>query len=86
MFPNIFSEKSFVEPKPVQEPLMPFAAVGPPRNLTVDKTQEHDYRITWEAPDFGKEHLRLYILRWWIEPTHELRGTFETRDTNYTGK
>lgn len=74
--------KEFNEPESYHDPVIPFSQIGPPRNLTVEYTSE-GFQLIWEPPEYGKEVLRVYIVRWYQEPGHFLHGTAETRDLNY---
>ncbi|XP_031624013.1 protein borderless isoform X4 [Contarinia nasturtii] len=71
-------------PDQLNEPVMHFAQIGPPRNLTVHQTDAGDeFVASWYAPEYGNETLRVYVLRWFREPGHFLTGTAETRETYY---
>lgn len=73
-------------PDQLNEPVMHFAQVGPPKNVTVQQTDVGDeFIVSWYPPDYGIETLRVYVVRWFREPGHHLVGTAETRDTYYKG-
>lgn len=57
--------------------LDPFAQVGPPHNLTVAEATD-GYLITWDAPVYGTDSLRVYMLRWYLEPEHQILGSVPT--------
>lgn len=68
------------------EPVMHFAQIGPPRNVTVEQTDAGDeFVVSWYPPEYGLETLRVYVVRWFREPSHLLIGSAETRDTYYKG-
>lgn len=70
----------------VNEPVMHFAQIGPPRNVTVEQTDAGDeFVVTWYPPEYGLETLRVYVVRWFREPGHLLIGSAETRETYYKG-
>ncbi|GLV33104.1 borderless [Carabus blaptoides fortunei] len=60
-----------------------FAPIGPPRNVSVHLTM-NGYLVTWEPPEFGKQSVRVYIVRWTEGPSELLCGTVETKDLFYT--
>lgn len=62
-----------------------FAPIGPPRNVSVHLTLD-GYLVTWEPPEFGKESVRVYIVRWSEGPFELLCGTAETKDLFFSGK
>lgn len=66
--------------------MQPFSQIGPPRNLTLEVTEDGDFRLTWERPEYGLETLRFYILKWWLEPGNAMYGEIKTPDYEYTGK
>lgn len=55
-----------------------FNQVGPPQNLTLTVTDDREYLLTWDPPEYGLDVLRFYILSWWKEPEHILYGEYET--------
>lgn len=59
--------------------------MGTPRNLKVQPTVE-GYLVTWEPPDHGREHVRIYIVRWFRGPLEHLYGKAETTDTYFLGE
>ncbi|KYB28100.1 Protein turtle-like Protein [Tribolium castaneum] len=59
-----------------------FPPVGYPRNISVYQT-ENGFMVTWEAPEYGKENLKFYIVRWFQGPEDYLFGSAETRNTSY---
>lgn len=72
-------------PDQLNEPVMHFTQVGPPRNMTVQQTDDGDeFVVSWEPPEY-RENLRIYIVRWFREPGHNLEGSAETSDTYYKG-
>lgn len=69
------------------EPVQHFAQIGPPRNLTVTRTEAGDeFVVSWYPPEYGIDTLRLYVVRWHREPGHFLHGSAETRETYYLGE
>lgn len=60
-------------------------SMGPPVNVKVQATVE-GYLVTWEPPEFGKNLVRLYTVRWFRGPSEHLYGRAETTDTYYLGK
>ena len=90
LFPSLQKNKAseyFTDsPDQLEEPVMHFAQVGPPKNVTVQQTDVGDeFIVSWYPPDYGIETLRVYVVRWFREPGHHLVGTAETRDTYYKG-
>ncbi|XP_055713087.1 protein borderless [Phlebotomus papatasi] len=75
--------RDFKDAQQYRDPIQQFAQIGPPRNLSVDQTPDGNYLVTWDPPEYGKELLRIYLVRWWLEPKHTLHGTAETRQTQY---
>lgn len=74
-------------PPTYEEPVQHFAQIGPPRNLTVTRTEAGDeFVVSWYPPEYGLDTLRVYIVRWHREPGHFLHGTAETLETYYIGK
>ena len=63
----------------------PDERMGPPLNVRVQATVE-GYLVTWEHPDYGKEQVRLYVVRWFRGPSERLYGRAETTDTYYLVK
>lgn len=59
--------------------------MGAPRNLRVQPTVE-GYLVTWEPPDHGRDHVRIYTVRWFRGPLEHLYGKAETTDTYYLVK
>lgn len=59
--------------------------MGPPRNVRVQATVE-GYLVTWEPPNYGRNQVRLYTVRWFSGPSEHLYGRAETTDTYYLGK
>lgn len=78
-----FEARDFKDAQQYRDPIQQFAQIGPPRNLSVDQTPDGNYLVTWDPPEYGKELLRIYLVRWWLEPKHTLHGTAETRQTQY---
>ncbi|CAD7080232.1 unnamed protein product [Hermetia illucens] len=74
--------KQFRDPELFQHPLLPFGQIGPPRNLIVHR-KSNGYIAAWDPPDYGADSLRVYILRWWLQPLHLLHGSVETRENYY---
>lgn len=63
-----------------------FSQVGPPRNVTVQPKPDGDaYVVSWDAPDYGLDTLRVYVVRWYREPGHYFHGSAETRELYYEG-
>ncbi|GAB0089249.1 Protein borderless [Sergentomyia squamirostris] len=75
--------REFRDAQQYRDPIQQFAQIGPPRNLTVDQTPDGNYLVAWDPPEYGREMLRIYLVRWWLEPKHTLHGTAETRHTQY---
>lgn len=74
-------------PDQLQDPVPQFAQIGVPRNLTVNQTSaSNEFVASWNAPAFGEENLKLYVVRWWREPGHILQGVAETRNHYYVGE
>ena len=63
----------------------PDERMGPPLNVRVQATVE-GYLVTWEHPAYGKEQVRLYVVRWFRGPSERLYGRAETTDTYYLVK
>lgn len=59
--------------------------MGSPVNVRVQATVE-GYLVTWEPPEYGKNLVRLYTVRWFRGPSEHLYGRAETTDTYYLGK
>lgn len=59
--------------------------MGAPVNVRVQATVE-GYLVTWEPPEYGKNLVRLYTVRWFRGPSEHLYGRAETTDTYYLGK
>ncbi|XP_020281495.1 protein borderless isoform X2 [Pseudomyrmex gracilis] len=59
--------------------------MGPPRNVRVQATVE-GYLVTWEPPNYGRNQVRLYTVRWFSGPSEHLYGRAETTDTYYLVK
>uniref|UniRef100_U5ETE2 Putative neuronal cell adhesion molecule n=1 Tax=Corethrella appendiculata TaxID=1370023 RepID=U5ETE2_9DIPT len=74
--------KEYKEPEQLRDPIIPFSQIGPPRNVTVQRKSDN-YVVEWEKPEYGIDTLRLYLIRWWIEPQHILSGQEETSETYY---
>ncbi|XP_012222362.1 protein borderless isoform X2 [Linepithema humile] len=60
-------------------------SMGPPLNVRVQATVE-GYLVTWEPPEYGKNQVRLYSVRWFRGPSEYLYGRAETTDTYYLVK
>lgn len=69
----------------MKDTLRAFQQIGPPRNVTVEFVDE-DYLISWDLPDYGHDLLTVYVIRWYLEPEHELVGTHETRNNYHKSK
>lgn len=70
----------------MQQPVHHFSQIGPPQNVTVTQTDAGDeFVVSWDPPEFGLETLRVYVVRWYLEPGHYLQGSAETRETYYVG-
>lgn len=63
---------------------MAFSQIGPPLNLTLFISEDDEYILTWEKPDYGVDQLRFYIVEWWQEPGHISYGRVETSNLSYT--
>lgn len=77
--------REFSDPEQYNDPVMPFSQIGPPRNLTLYQNSD-GFAATWDPPEYGLDSLRVYIVRWWLEPDHLLHGSAETRDNFYVIK
>ncbi|KAL7045228.1 hypothetical protein ACKWTF_002178 [Chironomus riparius] len=73
----------YEEPSELPKSTLQFSQIGPPRNVSV-KLNEDGYFVSWDAPEFGQDQFGLYIIRWFLEPEHELCGSIETRNNSYT--
>ncbi|KMQ92911.1 protein turtle [Lasius niger] len=60
-------------------------SMGSPVNVRVQATVE-GYLVTWEPPEYGKNLVRLYTVRWFRGPSEHLYGRAETTDTYYLVK
>lgn len=55
-------------PDELKEPVPHFAQIGPPRNMTVKQTDAGDeFVVSWDAPEYGLDTLRVYVVRWFRE-------------------
>lgn len=73
-------------PSEYSEPVQHFSQIGPPRNVSVvEKPSADGWVVSWDAPDYGLETLRVYVVRWFREPGHFFHGSAETRDLYYIG-
>lgn len=64
-----------------------FSQVGPPRNVTVQPKPDGDgYVVSWDEPEYGRDSLRVYVVRWYREPGHYFHGSAETRELYYEGE
>ncbi|XP_072749945.1 protein borderless isoform X2 [Anoplolepis gracilipes] len=79
-----FQLSSFDENSP-SEYRSPQESMGPPVNVKVQATVE-GYLVTWEPPEYGKNQVRLYTVRWFRGPSEHLYGRAETTDTYYLVK
>lgn len=59
--------------------------IGAPRNVTLHLTP-NGYLVTWDAPDYGMQHLDVYKVRWFQGPDESLYGEANTRNNSYLGK
>lgn len=85
MFLFLISATSYHEPESFQDTqIAAFSQIGPPLNLSLYITEENEYILSWEQPDYGLDQLRYYILQWWQEPEHVLYGKIETSNLTYT--
>lgn len=82
---SFFSAEDYEEPSELPDSILPFSQIGPPRNVSVNHTQD-GFLVTWDAPEYGHDQLGLYKIRWYLEPEHKLHGSIETRNHFYTGK
>lgn len=55
--------------------------MGPPRNLTVDRDDDGTYVAKWDPPSFGRQNLRMYILRYYTTYDRKYVGNFPTYET-----
>lgn len=55
--------------------------MGPPSNIIIYRTPQGHYNISWSPPDYGTDLLRVYIVQFFLKPTHRLYGGGETRHT-----
>lgn len=62
-----------------------FAQIGPPTNLSVDISGD-EVKLSWMSPEFGNENFGTYVVRWFKEPEHELKASWETRNNFYSSK
>lgn len=58
--------------------------IGSPRNVTLHLTP-NGYLLTWDAPDYGLQHLDYYKVRWYQGPDEFLYGEANTRNNSYFG-
>lgn len=77
--------KDYEEPEDLQGHMSAFSQIGPPRNVTVDENENGDFLVSWIEPEYGHDILAIYIVRWYLEPSHLLTGKAETRNTYYAG-
>lgn len=84
----LFLAKDFLEtPSEFRDTVRQFSQIGPPRNVTVvEKSTGDGYVVGWDAPDYGLEVLRVYVVRWYREPGHFFHGSAETRELYYESK
>lgn len=54
-------------------------------NLSVS-VKPDGYLVSWDSPEYGKEMLGLYVVRWYLEPEHRLHGKAETTNNFYLGE
>ncbi|KAG5676191.1 hypothetical protein PVAND_006040 [Polypedilum vanderplanki] len=73
----------YEEPSELPDSIGAFSQIGPPRNVSVI-LEGNGYFVTWEPPEYGQDQLGLYIIRWYLEPEHQLHGSAETRNNFYT--
>lgn len=80
-----FLAKNFLEtPSEFRDTVRQFSQIGPPHNVTVvEKSTGDGYVVGWDAPDYGLETLRVYVVRWYREPGHYFHGSAETRELYY---
>lgn len=80
--------RSFTDaPEQIQEPIMHFAQIGPPRNLTIQQTDAgYEFVASWNPPEYGLDTLAVYVLRWHRQPGNKFEGSLETRNTYIHGK
>lgn len=71
------------EAHPFQQPIDSFAQIGAPHNVSVHRTSEGGYNVSWSRPDYGLDLLRVYIVQFYVKPTHRLYGGGETRNTSF---
>lgn len=71
------------EAHPYQLPIDSFAHIGPPNNLSIYRTHEGGYNVSWSPPHYGNDVLRVYIVQFYLKPTHRLYGGGETRNTSF---
>jgi hypothetical protein len=61
-----------------------FQQIGPPRNVSVRPTAD-GYVVTWQPPEFGRDELRAYRVRWTQASMEFFYGSAETQDTTFIG-
>jgi hypothetical protein len=61
-----------------------FQQIGPPRNVSVRLTAD-GYLVTWQPPEFGRDELRAYRVRWTQASTEFFYGSAETQDNTFIG-
>jgi hypothetical protein len=61
-----------------------FQQIGPPRNVSVRLTSD-GYLVTWQPPEFGRDELRAYRVRWTQASMEYFYGSAETQDTTFIG-
>lgn len=71
------------EAHPYQNPIDSFAQIGPPYNLSIYRMPDGSYNVSWSTPDYGTDFLRVYIVQFYVRPTHRLFGGGETRNTSF---
>lgn len=57
-----------------------FSQIGPPKGNIQLTHRPDSYLLSWEDPEYGKEILDSFIIRWYREPNHQLAGREETRE------
>lgn len=59
--------------------------IGSPRNVSLHLTP-NGYLLTWDAPDYGLQHLDYYKVKWFQGPDEFLFDEANTRNNSYFGK
>lgn len=68
---------------PLDNPFPPANAC--PKNVSVHYSGD-EYLVTWEAPDYGADDVKLYIVKWSKGNFDELTGSAETTELVYNSR